>query len=36
VRDELRTYWERGSLAEPRAHALFEELSDLLNLAGTT
>jgi hypothetical protein len=33
VRDELKVHWNRGSLAEPAAHALFEELSDLLDLA---
>ena len=33
VRDELKVLWNRGSLAEPSAHALFEELSDLLDLA---
>ncbi len=36
VRDELKVHWNRGSLAEPTAHALFEELSDLLDLAVTT
>ncbi len=36
VRDELKLHWNRGSLAEPSAHALFEELSDLLDLAVTT
>ena len=36
VRDELKAHWNRGSLAEPSAHALFEELSDLLDLAVTT
>jgi hypothetical protein len=36
VRDQLKTHWQRGSLAEPDAHALFEELSDLLDLAVTT
>ncbi len=36
VRDELQVYWQRGSLADPAAHALFEELSDLLDLAATT
>lgn len=36
VRDELKVHWNRGTLAEPPAHALFEELSDLLDLAGTT
>lgn len=33
VRDELRVHWERGGLGEPAAHALFDELSDLLDLA---
>lgn len=36
VRDELKVHWNRGTLAEPSAHALFEELSDLLDLAVTT
>jgi hypothetical protein len=36
VRDQLKVHWQRGSLAQPEAHALFEELSDLLDLAGTT
>lgn len=36
VRDELRALWQRGSVNEPSAHALFEELSDLLDLAVTT
>lgn len=36
VRDELRALWQRGSLGEPAAHALFDELSDLLDLAVTT
>jgi chemotaxis protein histidine kinase CheA len=36
VRDELKTHWQRGTLAEPAAHSLFEELSDLLDLAVTT
>ncbi|MCC6245265.1 MAG: hypothetical protein IT353_20655 [Gemmatimonadaceae bacterium] len=36
VRDELKGHWNRGSLAEPAAHELFEELSDLLDLAVTT
>jgi hypothetical protein len=36
VRDELKTHWQRGTLAEPSAYALFEELSDLLDLAVTT
>ncbi len=36
VRDELKSHWQRGTLAQPAAHALFEELSDLLDLAGTT
>ncbi|MBU6367581.1 MAG: hypothetical protein KJT01_15315 [Gemmatimonadetes bacterium] len=35
VRDALRGHWHRGTLAEPAAHALFEELSELLDLAGT-
>ncbi len=36
VRDELRSYWQFGTLADPAAFALFEELSDLLDLAATT
>jgi chemotaxis protein histidine kinase CheA len=36
VRDELTTHWQRGTLADPKAHMLFEELSDLLDLAVTT
>ncbi len=36
VRDQLRAFWEHGTLADPAAHALFEELSDLLDLAETT
>jgi len=36
VRDQLKVHWSRGTLAEPSAHALFEELSDLLDLAGAT
>lgn len=36
VRDELRALWQRGSMGEPHAHALFDELSDLLDLAVTT
>ncbi len=36
VRDELRSFWQFGTLADPAAHALFEELSDLLDLAATT
>lgn len=36
VRDELSVHWQRGTLADPAAHALFEELSDLLDLAVTT
>lgn len=36
VRDALSAHWHRGTLAEPAAHALFEELSELLDLAGTT
>jgi hypothetical protein len=35
VRDQLKVYWQRGTLADPAATALFEELSDLLDLAGT-
>lgn len=36
VRDQLKVHWQRGSLAQPDAQALFEELSDLLDLAVTT
>ena len=36
VRDDLTVHWQRGTLADPAAHALFEELSDLLDLAVTT
>ncbi len=36
VRDALTVHWQRGSLADPAAHALFEELSDLLDLAVPT
>lgn len=36
VRNELSVHWQRGTLGEPGAHALFEELSDLLDLAVTT
>lgn len=36
VRDALTVHWQRGTLAQPEAHALFEELSDLLDLAVTT
>lgn len=36
VRDELRALWQRGSMGEPAAHALFDELSDLLDLAVRT
>jgi hypothetical protein len=36
VRDQLKGHWQRGSLAQPEAQALFEELSDLLDLAVTT
>jgi hypothetical protein len=36
VRDQLKVHWQRGSLAQSEAHALFEELSDLLDLAVTT
>ncbi len=36
VRDDLRVHWERGTFADPAAHALFDELSDLLDLSETT
>jgi hypothetical protein len=36
VRDDLRVHWERGTFADPSAHALFDELSDLLDLSETT
>ena len=36
LRDQLAQHWQRGTMAQPEAHALFEELSDLLDLAGTT
>jgi chemotaxis protein histidine kinase CheA len=36
LRDQLAHHWQRGTVAQPEAHALFEELSDLLDLAGTT
>lgn len=36
VRDELTTHWPREMLADPKAQLLFEELSDLLDLAITT
>lgn len=36
LRDQLAQHWHRGTVAQPEAHALFEELSDLLDLAGTT
>ena len=36
VRDQLKVHWQRGSLAQPEAQSLFEELSDLLDLAVTT
>lgn len=36
LRDHLAQHWQRGTVAQPEAHALFEELSDLLDLAGTT
>lgn len=32
VRDALKTHWQRGTLAEPAARELFDELSDLLDL----
>ncbi len=35
VRDELARHWQRGTTAIPDAYALFEELSDLLDLAIT-
>ena len=35
VRNQLKLHWQRGSLAQPEAHVLFEELSDLLDLAVT-
>lgn len=35
VRDELKAHWQRGTQTDPAATALFEELSDLLDLAGT-
>lgn len=35
VRDALQAHWHRGTLAEPAAHALFEELSELLDLAAS-
>lgn len=35
VRDQLKTHWQRGTLADPAARELFDELSDLLDLAGT-
>lgn len=36
VRDQLARHWQRGTTAVPEAYALFEELSDLLDLAVTT
>jgi chemotaxis protein histidine kinase CheA len=36
VRDQLMVHRQRGSLTQPDAQALFEELSDLLDLAVTT
>lgn len=36
VRDALRVHWQRGTLADPDAHALYDELSDLLDLAVST
>ena len=36
VRTALREYWQRGTLGVPEAHALFDELSDLLDLAVST
>lgn len=35
VRDTLKQQWQRGRTAEPDVYALFEELSDLLDLAAT-
>lgn len=35
VRDQLKVHWQGGTLGDPAALALFEELSDLLDLAGT-
>ncbi|MFO0095292.1 MAG: hypothetical protein ACK54K_13410, partial [Gemmatimonadaceae bacterium] len=35
VRDLLKGHWQRGTLADPAVTALFEELSDLLDLVGT-
>jgi len=36
VRDQLARHWQRGTTTAPEAHALFDELSDLLDLAVTT
>ena len=36
VRTTLREHWQRGTLGAPEAHDLFDELSDLLDLAVTT
>jgi len=36
VRNALREHWQRGTLGAPDAHELFDELSDLLDLAVTT
>lgn len=36
VRDQLSRHWKRGTATAPEAYALFEELSDLLDLAVTT
>ncbi len=36
VRDALAQHWQRGTTAVPDAYALFDELSDLLDLAVTT
>lgn len=35
VRQVLRLHWERGTTASPEAYVLFDELSDLLDLATT-
>lgn len=35
VRDQLKQHWQRGNTAAPEVYALFEELSDLLDLAAT-
>lgn len=35
VRDQLKQHWKRGNTAAPEVYALFEELSDLLDMAAT-